>query len=211
MLGSTNGWAVGDDPADDPTDNTATIIHWDGVQWRRVPGPDIGNAGFLAKVFLVSDNDGWAVGYKPGSESFIVRWDGITWDVISTPPIPPTLSMQLNSLYMVSSLEGWAVGGYEYEEFDDQKNPDCGADGIILRYGPDTVIISTTGTVTSTVSTTTTQTATTTTHITSETTTTTTPPGQWGIPGFPIESILAGLAGGAAALALIRRRRNMRS
>jgi hypothetical protein len=38
-------------------------------------------------------------------------------------------------------------------------------------------------------------------------TATTMPPGSWGVPGFPIESILAGLLGGLIALTIVRRRR----
>lgn len=204
MLSPTNGWAVGDEPGDG--DNTATITHWDGIQWRRVPGPDVGEDGFLAKVFMVSANDGWAVGkaiHHDSDRSIIVHWDGTTWDVISTPPIPPTLSMPLNSVYLVSSLDGWAVGGYEYQEFQPDGNSP-GSDGIILRYGPDMVLLSTTVTVTSTVSTTTTEVHTTT---TTPTTTTTAPPPEWRIPGFPIESILAGLVGGLVTLSILRRRR----
>jgi LytS/YehU family sensor histidine kinase len=41
----------------------------------------------------------------------------------------------------------------------------------------------------------------------SGTSTTTMPPGTWGVPGFPIESILAGLLGGLIALTIVRRRR----
>lgn len=211
MLTPTNGWAVGDEPSG--SDNTATILHWDGVQWRRVPGPDVGAAGFLAKVFLVSGNDGWAVGANVAvapDQSVIVRWDGSTWDVISTPPIPPTLSMPLNSLFLVSQLDGWAIGGYGFDEFADG---DMGTDGIILRYGPDIVLLTTTVTLTSSVTLTTATTETVTSSVTTVTspTTTTTPPPEWRIPGFPIESILAGILGGFIALTAIRRRRMARS
>jgi len=46
--------------------------------------------------------------------------------------------------------------------------------------------------------------------IATSTSTTTTPPPEWKIPGFPIESILAGLVGDAVALKMIRHRRNLR-
>jgi hypothetical protein len=42
------------------------------------------------------------------------------------------------------------------------------------------------------------------------TTITTTPPGGAGIPGFPVESIIAGIVGGVFALVLLRRRRRIR-
>lgn len=221
MLNPSNGWAVGDEPAG--ADNTATILHWDGNQWRRVPGPDVTVAGFLSKVFMVAADSGWAVGYDPTAlASVIVHWDGLTWNVISTPPIPPTLSMPLNSLYLIAPLDGWAVGGFGLDEF---AAPDEGTDGIILRYGPDIVLTATTitstvtklttvnGTATTTVATAsvtgtvTVTTTTVTTKVTTTTTSTTTTTPSAAIPGFPMESIFAGIIGGFIALTIIRRRR----
>jgi hypothetical protein len=222
MLSPTNGWAVGDEPAG--ADNTGTILHWDGNQWRRVPGPTVNAAGFLARVFMVAADNGWAVGYDPVTLlSVIIHWDGLTWNVISTPPIPPTLSMPLNSLYLVAPLDGWAVGGFGLDEF---APTDEGTDGIILRYGPDIVLTATTitstatslttvsGTATSTVATTsvtgtvTVTSTTVTTKLTTTTTSTVTTTPSAAIPGFPMESIMAGLVAGFIALTVLRRRRN---
>jgi len=184
MLSPTDGWAVGN-----ATGTQATIIHWDGIQWRSVPGPAVAADGFLDSVHMVSPTDGWAVGwygtasFPDGSatRSLIVHWDGLTWNVVSTLPLPPTMAVRLRSVFMVAALDGWIVS--------DQ--------GLILKYGPEIVP----GTTTTTSTTTETTTAT-----TSETTTTTTPPPEWRIPGFPIESILAGLVAGVAVLAVLRHR-----
>jgi len=195
MLSPTNGWAVGNGAAD----GQATIIHWDGTQWRRVPGPAIGGAGILRSVHMVSATDGWAVGQNAAGLSVIVHWDGLTWNVVATLPLPPTMAVRLGSVFMVSSLDGWIVANQ----------------GLILKYGPEVIFETTTSTLTSTATTSVTETVTSTvtgTVTTSATATTTTaPPGGWGIPGFPIESILAGLVGGVAALTVLRHRRNRRS
>jgi hypothetical protein len=195
FLSANNGWAVGDSGAD----GRATIIHWDGAQWTRVSAP----VGRLTSVYMVSANDGWAVGQATtGVLSLIVHWDGLTWDLVGTTPIPSSMSVTLRSVFMVTSFDGWIVG--------DQ--------GLILHYGPEvipatttstsTVIVTSTSTSTTT-STTSTSTSTTTNSSTTTSTTTTTsiPPSP--IPGFPTESILAGLFAGLIALTIIRRRRRL--
>jgi len=193
MLSSTDGWAVGNVT----TTNQATIIHWDGMQWRSVPGPTVGTGGFLHSVHMVSPMDGWAVGwYGTGTvpdgstaRSLIVHWDGMTWNVVATLPLPPTLAVPLRSVFMVAALDGWIVSD----------------EGLILHYGPESVPGTTTSMTTSTV----TQTATSTVTSSTSSTTTTTPPSTWGVPGFPIESIMAGVFGGLIALTVIRRRRRL--
>lgn len=156
MLSPTDGWAVGFGASD----GQATIIHWDGTQWRRVPGPVIGPfTGNLTAVKMVTATDGWAVGRDLGNpltpRSLIAHWDGVTWNVVATLPVPPTLNLQLDGLFMTGPLDGWTVG----------------EEGIILHYGPDAVLTTITSTVTSTAVVTTTAVVTSTTA-----TATTTPP-----------------------------------
>jgi hypothetical protein len=205
MLSPTNGWAVGYAPSGTVPSGTrqATIIHWDGSQWTSVPGPTVGAPvgtpavySVLNSVHMVSPTDGWAVGYdttgaSPG-KSLIVHWDGLTWNVVATLPLPQTMAVSLNSVFMVGSLDGWIVSNQ----------------GLILHYGPESVPGTTTSM--STVIQTTTSTLIQTTTSSTSTTATTTPP-AWRIPGFPIESILAGLMAGVAALAVLRRRPRRRS
>jgi len=196
FLSASNGWAVGNNG----TGGQASIIHWDGAQWTRVPAPP----GNLTSVYMTSASEGWAVGQNstgPAAHlSLIVHWDGMTWNVVSTLPIPPTLAVSLNSVFMVTPLDGWMAGNQ----------------GLILHYGPEVVPGTTTSmtTVIQTTTSTLTQNTTSTTHMTnstnttsSTTTTTSIPPSP--IPGFPTESILVGLAGGLIALTVIRRRRKL--
>ena len=194
FLSPSNGWAVGNNG----TGGQATIIHWDGSQWTRVSAPP----GNLTSVYMVSANDGWAVGQNATAPlSLIVHWDGLTWDVVGTAPIPSSMRVTLRSVFMVASLDGWIAGDR----------------GLILHYGPEVIPATTTSTSTvivtssstsTTTSTTSTSTSTTTNSTnTTSTTTTSMPPSP--IPGFPTESILAGLAGGLIALTIIRRRRKL--
>jgi len=199
MLSPTNGWAVGYAPA---ALGQATIIHWDGSQWTSVPGPTVGVAvggvySVLNSVHMVSPTDGWAVGYDTTGvttgKSLIVRWDGLTWNVIATLPLPPSMAVSLDSVFMVAMLDGWIVSHQ----------------GLILHYGPEVIPATTTSTSTIIVTTTETSTSTSTTSTTSTSTSVTTSPPPGPVPGFPIESILAGLLGGLIALTIIRRRRKL--
>jgi len=195
MLSPTDGWAVG---TAFTADTQGTLIHWDGTQWRRVPAPA---AVFLFSVHMVTATDGWAVGVDGVTLlSLVMHWDGLSWDVVSTPPIPPTMSNILTSVYMISALDGWAVSGYTFAP------PGYGAgSGLFLHYGPEIACIPTTTTATATTTTSVTLTETSSSTTTIISTTTTAPGGP--VPGFPIESILTGLLGGLIALTIIRRRR----
>lgn len=210
-LTSTDVWAVGNDGA---------IIHRDGVGWSTVPsGLAVGQ--HLNSLYMISSVEGWAVGIDDATGSpILLFWDGLTWSRVFPIPAPPRAGAandDLEDVWMVASQDGWAVG----------------EDGLILRFGPIQGVTVTTipvtvtatstttqqATATSTVATSTVSTVVTSTQTVSATTTifstvseTTTvtgtiplPPGP-GIPGFPVESILAGLVVGAAALFVLRRR-----
>jgi hypothetical protein len=141
---------------------------------------------------MVSPTEGWAVGLDAAiPKSLIVHWDGLTWNVIATLPLPPSMAVSLNSLFMVTALDGWIVSNQ----------------GLILHYGPESVPGTTTSI--STIIQTTTSTTIETTSSTSSGVTTA--PSTWGVPGFPIESILAGLVAGVAMLAVLRHRPRRRS
>jgi photosystem II stability/assembly factor-like uncharacterized protein len=198
-LSSTNVWAVGND---------GTIIHRDAIGWSLVPSPLTAGQD-LNSLYMLSANEGWAVG--TGSP-IILFWDGSTWTKVL--PVP-TVSNGLQSIWMVASTDGWAVG----------KN------GLITQFGPSvaatattTIIVPVTITSTTTQSVTATTTVTTSTVSTQVTSTQIIPttatittyivtvgtiglPPSSPVPGFPVESILAGLLAGAAALFMIHRRR----
>jgi photosystem II stability/assembly factor-like uncharacterized protein len=193
-LSSTDVWAVG---------NSGTILHRNGLGWTLVPSGVTQN---LNSLYMLSDTEGWAVGASDGTAPVILFWNGSTWTRVF--PIP-VVNLHLLDIWMVASQDGWSVGQA----------------GLILRFGPGaattttTVPVTATSTttqsvtatstvVTSTVSTQVTSTLTVPTTATSTTlvvTTGTVAPSP--VPGFPLESILAGLVAGAAALFVLHRRR----
>jgi photosystem II stability/assembly factor-like uncharacterized protein len=195
-LTSTNVWAVG---------NAGTILHRDGTGWTSIPS---GTALDLYSLYMLSATEGWAVGAADANSAAILFWDGSTWTRVF--PVP-MVSRYLLDVWMVNSQDGWAVG----------------EKGLILRLGPGPVTTVTTVPVTATSTTTQyvtstsvtstvfTQVTSTSTQIIPTTTTSTTlevttgtiglPPAA-PVPGFPLESILAGLVAGAAALFILRRR-----
>ena len=141
-----DGWAVGDagtgtDGAPEPT-----IIHWNGFMWTR--GVAIGTSNDLNSVYMVNSGDVWAVGgggfntascsSAPASPCpVILHFTGGSWNTIT----PPSGSYILNSVFMVSPSEGWAVGcsgTLDPNQCKDinEANPEVpgGGKGIILHY-----------------------------------------------------------------------------
>lgn len=68
--------------------------------WRPYPLPPSCCEG-LYGVAMVSETDGWAVGYG----GVILRWNGSAWITWASPT-----TKQLNAVTLVSATEGWAVG-----------------------------------------------------------------------------------------------------
>jgi photosystem II stability/assembly factor-like uncharacterized protein len=66
-------------------------------EWRLVESPTDKD---LNSVFMLSENEGWAVG-----EEIILHWNGATWSESST-----FSGIILESVYMTSPAEGWATG-----------------------------------------------------------------------------------------------------
>lgn len=121
MLNGGDVWAVGG--GQNPTASCLatptlcpTILHFTGGSWNSVTPPP-GNY-MLKSVFMVSSNEGWAVGVQarvPPSPPlgiilhYTVTGGVGTWAIFpapSSPSIPPSL----NSIFMLSQTEGWAVG-----------------------------------------------------------------------------------------------------
>src|SRR3712207_205007 len=96
------------------------IVHWDGSQWSRVPGPSFGSGhNYLTDVAAVAANDLWAEGYRWDvggiREMKIVHWDGSQWSLVPVPAVAP-----LTFLYSVVALAGddvWATGESSYGPF----------------------------------------------------------------------------------------------
>jgi hypothetical protein len=91
-----DAWAAGDN---------GIFLHYAGGNWQAVPGPDTGPIWDLQ---MLSVNEGYAVGTATdkSGEGVIVRWDGSAWTLAAITP------QGLDSVYMVGSGEGWAVGAF---------------------------------------------------------------------------------------------------
>lgn len=98
VLSSNSVWVV-----------AAGLYHWDGTAWEEV---DLNNRSSLA-LSMVSDTNGWAVGYS----GEIRHWDGTDFMTVTSP-----ISTALRDIQMLSATDGWAVGD----------------DGVILRYNGST-------------------------------------------------------------------------
>lgn len=71
--------------------------------WTVVASPTTDS---LNDVFMVSSNDGWAVGGYPGAgPGPIIHYDGSAWSLVASPSTDT-----IDSIYMLSSSDGWAVG-----------------------------------------------------------------------------------------------------
>jgi photosystem II stability/assembly factor-like uncharacterized protein len=225
MLGTTSGWAVGGIvPPTCPVKPCSpvffaagpVIITWDGTKWTRIATPDLPGEGkpVLRSVYFTGPNDGWAVGTPGELVVTIFHWGGVRWSQVTLSPsllgvAPPTIPPTLNSVYMISPSIGWIVGSPP----DFSSTPIAGTAPLstILWFAPFGSISTATSTLVSTVtvSTTIVQNFITSTSpiFTGSSVTTTTSTWQGPVPGFPIESILAGIVLGLAALAVLRRQR----
>ena len=114
-VSSTDCWAVGNQSGGE------LIIKWSGISWSR-SGPYVGIPDVnLNSVFMLDTNsdgiadDGWAVGNRTGAVTngwIFLRWNNPTpntWNRI-TVDTSPTIAQNLNSVFMTSSRDGWAVG-----------------------------------------------------------------------------------------------------
>lgn len=117
MVNAGDVWAVGGGPR--PTASCISglcpiILHFTGGSWNTItppPGPYA-----LKSVFMVSSNEGWAVGEQvtsPYPTGIILHYTvtgGVgTWAVFPAPSSPFAIH-GLNSVFMLSQNEGWAVG-----------------------------------------------------------------------------------------------------
>jgi hypothetical protein len=217
LLSPTNAWAVGGNPMTGPA-----IIHWDGTHWTAVAPPTIPGIALppipstLKSIYCTGASDCWAVGDRQPDQlvATILHWDGIAWTHITLAPSLlgfPFLPPILNSIYMITSSNGWIVGSSPNFLPSVVLPPILiGPLSTILRFSPFGGLLTVTST--STVVSTVTQVATaytsllTTSNLSSSTSTiataTTSP-----IPAFPVESIITGFILGLIALTLLRRRR----
>jgi hypothetical protein len=123
MVSANEGWLAGAAPSwDAPASKQRPfLMHFDGQRWTEValpalPAPpqsvsgaqsygasDLPNS--LAGISMVSPEDGWMVGTLDGTASLIFHYSDGKWR-----QDPFTVNMPLESVSMLSTGEGWAVG-----------------------------------------------------------------------------------------------------
>lgn len=115
-------WAVGNDRISPPPPNSAPVLI---LRWN-VGGWVFFNSGINQHLNALSmidvDNngvadDGWAAGERRGCVGVnpgptILRWNGATWGCpgVGVLPIDGTADQHLRGIFMVSAVEGWAMG-----------------------------------------------------------------------------------------------------
>jgi photosystem II stability/assembly factor-like uncharacterized protein len=119
MINTADVWTVGG--GSHPTASCATsfcpiILHFTGGSWNTITPP--AGSYTLKSVFMVSQSEGWAVGEQvasPHPTGIILHYTvtgGVgTWAIFPSPTIPPSTPLpSLNSIFMLQTNEGWAVG-----------------------------------------------------------------------------------------------------
>ena len=120
MVSSNEGWAVGEQAASCAPPicyPTGIILHYTvsgGVgTWAIFPAPSSpAPVHGLNSVFMLNQNEGWAVGDNATILHYIVTGGVGTWNLVTVSG-SPTLSLDANltSIFMLSPASGWAVGG----------------------------------------------------------------------------------------------------
>jgi len=202
---ATDGWAVGVTSAGIPL-----TIHYTGGAWTEESlSPAIPNPGTLLGLYLRSSTNGLAVGTNAGSNSlgYVLHLD---------PPgaFQNTVAPQTNG--QISSQSTSSGSGYSTSESSTSSASESATSSATSSSATSSIVTSSSATtlpptvtspVTSTVASTSVPTITpaVTPTIVSSTIAVSTPMVLPAIPGFPWESIIAGLMLGAIAVAVVRR------
>ena len=117
MVNSNEGWAVGEQVASPYP--TGIILHYTvsgGVgTWAIFPAPTSpAPVHGLESVFMLNQNEGWAVGDNDTILHYTVSGGIGTWNLVAISG-SPTISTDANltSIFMLSPTSGWAVGGIQ--------------------------------------------------------------------------------------------------
>lgn len=94
-------WAVGAVSGATPA---ALTMHFNGLQWTRVPAP---TAALLAVTALATNNV-WTAGAQLGKSTVIEHWNGTSWKVVTSPNTGTATA--LNSISAISPTDIWAAG-----------------------------------------------------------------------------------------------------
>ena len=127
MVSPTEGWAVGEQTSTQPASLTCKngncpvgiILHYTvsgGVgTWGIFPSPSTPPPlPGLNSVFMLNQNEGWAVGDNATILHYTVSGGVGAWNLVTvsgTPTLSP--SANLTSIFMLSPTSGWIVGGIQ--------------------------------------------------------------------------------------------------
>ncbi|MGA2790061.1 MAG: hypothetical protein ABSF00_04745 [Candidatus Bathyarchaeia archaeon] len=188
---ATDGWAAGQDSVT----HLPVTIHYDGTSWTEMSlSPAIPNQGVLLALYLRSSTNGLAVGPGFGSDtlSLILHLD---------PPgsFQNTVVQQVTVTNVVTTSATSTTSSTSVTSQSTSTTASTSSTSTSSTSPPTTIVSTTVATVTlgSTPTSTTTQ----------VTSSVSTPLALPPMPGFPLESILAGILVGMAALTILRRRR----
>lgn len=106
MRTASDGWIAGSGP------NGGLLLHYDGASWQQVTAPALTGLS-VGSVASLSASDVWITAVGPNVNgmrpaSSILHFDGHTWAAATL----PLGNAALSKIVMVSTTEGWAVGGY---------------------------------------------------------------------------------------------------
>jgi hypothetical protein len=104
MLSPADGWIV---------ESEGHLLRWNGHDWHFYSETPLqGHIASLRKpIAMVNASDGWVIGYERrdgrnhAGQGILWHWDGAQWSEFQRVRLP------LESIAMVSSDFGWAVGG----------------------------------------------------------------------------------------------------
>ena len=111
IMSANDAWAVGGDVGS--SESFGATLHWDGNTWNKMGGGLV----YLKSLAAVSASDVWAVGGYSLQRSYpyqsiygrgTIHWNGTSWGVEQI--IIDGFGSGLNSVAMVSTDDGWAVG-----------------------------------------------------------------------------------------------------
>ncbi len=114
MLSYADGWAVGSRTGG--TTNGWMFRRWSNPVANAWNDFGVDTAPTIAQnlnaVYMISSNDGWAVGNRTGATTngwILLGWNGAGWGRFAV-DTAPTVAQNLNAVYTISSNDGWAVG-----------------------------------------------------------------------------------------------------
>lgn len=100
---SGHGWMVG---FNNENLMGGDILEYEDNLWLAVTPP---TANRLNDIAVISDSDAWAVGNADNFGGTIIHWDGRHWQRLYQRDLPIP-AVDLHSIDMVSSTNGWAAG-----------------------------------------------------------------------------------------------------